>query len=221
MPASHFHAASASLASLHDAERQLMGEKGDCAVRAVSVACNTPYRVVHEMMAKLGRKHGAGTPRSITDKVIRQLGFATILKSMPEVKTPISFERAVRRCPGLAGRKFLVYSRGHVMGFDGREIIDWAKARRVRVVAIQEVVAADAPAPAPVVINLVTPAPVCPSRKRVRVIHNGITYPNYRAAVRASGIDLATFGAAHHRAKLQASASGSLVIGGAVFTIPA
>ena len=50
-----------------------MNETNDCVVRALSLAFNKPYEMVHEACAKAGRKPRRGMYREQTDKAIQTL----------------------------------------------------------------------------------------------------------------------------------------------------
>ena len=52
-----------------------IGDRNDCAVRAISLACDVPYAEVHALLKKLGRKEGKGTPLIASERAIMELGF--------------------------------------------------------------------------------------------------------------------------------------------------
>lgn len=52
-----------------------IGERNDCSVKAISLACGVPYAEVHALMKKIGRKEGKGTPLIASERAIKELGF--------------------------------------------------------------------------------------------------------------------------------------------------
>jgi len=56
-------------------EAHKIGERNDCAVKAIAIACGVPYAEVHALLKRLGRQEGKGTPVPISRQAIKQLGF--------------------------------------------------------------------------------------------------------------------------------------------------
>lgn len=52
-----------------------IGERNDCSVKAISIACGVPYAEVHALLKKLGRKDGQGTSLITSKMAITELGF--------------------------------------------------------------------------------------------------------------------------------------------------
>lgn len=66
-------------------------EKRDCSVRALSIAADLPYLVVHLAFKQAGRKDGHGTPRKLFKKVIKILNLKAVqVKRTGSVKSFIN-----------------------------------------------------------------------------------------------------------------------------------
>lgn len=63
---------------LHSEGLNEFKERGDCAVKAIAIACDVPYRTAYALCAKHGRKHGQGTYMHITERVVKELGYEMI-----------------------------------------------------------------------------------------------------------------------------------------------
>lgn len=111
---------------------QQMGEKNDCAVKAVAIATFQEYHDVREMFSAEGRKTGCGTPRWMTEKVLNLLGrkLVDVTKHFRS-KTVVSLSREVTPRDNL-----LVSTRGHVFCIQDGQVLDWTKSRRHRIIKI-------------------------------------------------------------------------------------
>ncbi|MDJ0905381.1 MAG: hypothetical protein QNI96_05135 [Woeseiaceae bacterium] len=105
-------------------------EKADCAVRAVSIATSTAYEEVHKLFVKHGRRKRQRTPRAITKRVVRALGYK-IVEERVVSRTVRTVEREL-----MADRRYLIFVRGHVLPFAYGEIHDHVKGRAHRVRAV-------------------------------------------------------------------------------------
>lgn len=117
-------------------EAARLGEHNDCAVRAVTVVSGLPYAEVHAMFKQLGRKKGHGTYRNVTYKAISKLGFNTVdvTKSFKS-RTICTLERELP-CTG----RYLVWTRGHMLGVKQGKVIDYTSGRRHRVLRVEKVI---------------------------------------------------------------------------------
>lgn len=133
----------------------LQGERNDCSVVAVSLACDTPYRQVHNLLAGLGRRKRSGTHRHHTMEAIDRLGFKLRQWTMTEVERMIAsypsphrnnckyitshhlqrFPKAWEKAQGT----LLLFSSRHVLCARGGEVLDWSVNNALRIVAIYEV----------------------------------------------------------------------------------
>lgn len=115
-----------------------MGETNDCSVKAVSIACRVPYNVAHDVLRKMGRKHGRGV-RMV------QIGAA-----MLELDCTFGTEKHPRQSNGSRwtaasiGRGyprgyFIVEFRGHVAAMINGVVQDWTDGRRHQVTGVYRV----------------------------------------------------------------------------------
>lgn len=113
-------------------ESLALRETRDCAVKAVAVVSGLSYRVVHDLFRQCGRKPRKGTPRYITEKVLMKLGLATTdVTKQFKAKTVCTLEREVQ-----AGPRYLVLTRGHLLGVRHGRVYDWTAGRRHRIVRV-------------------------------------------------------------------------------------
>ena len=112
-----------------------MGEKKDCAVRAVTMATYQDYEFVWKIFNDLGRKPGCGTPWTLIWKALDKLG--------RKVENVTNEYRATT--VGQLGRELtkhdniLVSTSGHILCANEGQIHDWTKGRRHRIKAIYRV----------------------------------------------------------------------------------
>ena len=113
-----------------------LGETKDCSVRALTVVSGRPYREVHEVFRKCGRRHRRGTPRHVTQKAIAALGlYALDVSKQYKGRTVRTLERELP-----AGKRFLVYTRRHMLGVRHGKVEDYTSGRLHRVEKIEEIV---------------------------------------------------------------------------------
>ena len=136
----------------HRNEAAAKNESNDCAVRAVAALTNTPYEVVHAMMARKGRKARKGTPWPIIIATLQDLGFnlerrpaydfisrypgshATALKSVT-THHPDRFPEVWRD-----GKAYMFSTRAHVAAIVNGVNHDWTRGAARRCLDIYEVV---------------------------------------------------------------------------------
>jgi hypothetical protein len=99
-----------------------LGEKNDCSVRAVSLACNIPYYKAHALLEKNGRKPRKGVQRHIIRNVIYSLDF-TLTKVSVRARTVRTLERE------LSNGTYLIGVRGHILCYKNGKIEDWTRGR--------------------------------------------------------------------------------------------
>jgi len=112
------------------------GECNDCSVVALSVACDISYKIAHEALKKAGRKNRKGVYPPLLIKAAKFLGCSLVEEKFPG-KTLITIERDIKRYGG--GRRYIIFATGHFVGFNGNEIVDWSKGRRIRINAVYRV----------------------------------------------------------------------------------
>lgn len=147
-----------------DADRAAMGERNDCAVKAITLTTGLPYRQVHEALRLAGRRNRCGTYIYQSDRAIEALGF-----EMRAVRFHPCTTRTVAHQLPKTGRFMVRVSRHALAVVDGK-VCDWTDGRLKRVKEIYEIVRVGAPAPKPVIqaIPTVKPAaPIAPTQKVV------------------------------------------------------
>lgn len=130
----------------------------DCTVVMVAAVCDIPYPEAHRRMKEAGRVDGQGAGSGVYDKVIRDLGFNIQRISnnprfsrnyVPEgirpvkAKTVRTIERELARYWG--GVKVYINVPGHILAWNGKEIVDWSAGRLHRVRSVHMVYKGDMP----------------------------------------------------------------------------
>lgn len=127
----------------YDGLRQVassMGETNDCSVKALSIVTQTDYRKVHAMLAERGRKKGKGSYIYQYMPLLDSLGY-DYFDIQVESRTVKTVELELSR--KYPGTKALVWVRGHIAAFNGRNIDDWSAGRQHRVQKVVLVVPRD------------------------------------------------------------------------------
>lgn len=153
MPRPTVHARSEVYAA-HLSQGRDIGERNDCAVRAVAAATGSDYDAVRALFKAEGRRDARATPVSITWKVLAHLGFRA------EQRTARSF---IEQYPGshatalksvtthhpdrfnsvwADGKTYLMFTPGHVLAVVNGVNHDWTRGRALRATALYEVVPA-------------------------------------------------------------------------------
>ena len=118
-----------------DNESFKANERNDCAVKAIAIACNVPYKVAHRCLEKYaGRKHRRGTMTRFINGSIKKLGFdVTPHDVTAKTITTIARDTAVQ--DGF----YVVYVRGHMAAIVNGQIEDWTEGKRHRVKSVYKV----------------------------------------------------------------------------------
>ncbi len=131
-----------------------MGERNDCAVRAVAAATGRPYDEVHALFKAEGRRDAGRTPTGITWAVLKQLGFRTEHRGAHTFinRYPGSHRTALKsvtthhpdRFQGVwaDGKTYLMFTPGHILAIVNGVNHDWTRGRALRATAIYEVLPA-------------------------------------------------------------------------------
>lgn len=138
-----------------EVEAFAIGDKNDCAVKAVAIVCDVPYKLVHERLTALGRKKGRGTKRTTTESLVKSLGFEIrkwtfkerldMVKSYPSPHCRVLHNITIhhpRRFPAAWANvhpNLLLFSRGHVSALKNGQLIDWAVNKAKRVYEVWEI----------------------------------------------------------------------------------
>jgi hypothetical protein len=105
----------------------LQNETNDCAVKALSIACDVPYHVAHRVLESLGRVKRKGTYRHQTLTAVKLLGFKaeSILVSACTVST-------LERAPEVQKGYFMATVKRHILAVKNAKVEDWSQGRKHR-----------------------------------------------------------------------------------------
>lgn len=101
-----------------------------CAVIAVAVVAGVTFKTAQNWLAKLGRRKGRGTPRSITHKALRDHGFT--LRRLEKLEKQCRTVRTLEKRAG-KNRTLLVHTSRHVLAIAEGKVIDWTAGRLHRI----------------------------------------------------------------------------------------
>lgn len=140
---------------LHTEGREQFKERGDCAVKAIAIACDVPYATAHALCAKYGRKHGSGTYMHITSNVLKELGFEMVRWGYTQYRNMIAqypgahsglknitshHPRRFRRAWAQHDSKVLMFlTARHILTVKHGEVIDWSVNKALQVTEVYEV----------------------------------------------------------------------------------
>lgn len=110
-------------------QSRLMNETNDCAVIATALACKAPYKKVHALYKKHGRRDRCGTPMQLTYRVVGELGYKLVVSRRFKAKTGITLSREVK---GTSGR-YIAWMTTHLAAIVTGELQDWTHSSRKRV----------------------------------------------------------------------------------------
>ena len=119
--------------------RSTYKERNDCAVVAVSVACNQPYIKVHALIAAEGRRRRDGTYHHQWITVVNDMGYRPTLITKTTGRTVSSLHKQLDPT-----KRYIVQTRGHLLAYSHGAIEDWTglpdrKPSRMRVTHIYEI----------------------------------------------------------------------------------
>lgn len=104
-------------------EGRPVSEARDCVVRALAIAADVPYLLVHDLLQQAGRRRGCRTRRQHSAAVASELGLKRYAVNM----TLHRFLDDARYVPRLAA-----FTRGHAFGMVRGEVIDVEPAGKPR-----------------------------------------------------------------------------------------
>lgn len=126
------------------------GEKGDCAVVAVAIACEVSYDEARKALRKAGRKDRQGTYTYQIRKAVESLGFTwkewtikerlALLDSYPRNKgrhpASLTTRHPIRYAEtwGQIDQTMMVFTAGHVAAFRDGKLHDWSENRSNRII---------------------------------------------------------------------------------------
>jgi hypothetical protein len=138
----------------HLVQRRDMGERNDCAVRAVAAATGRPYDEIRAMFEAQGRHAGCGTPIWVTWSVLERLGFRAERRDARDfiAQYPGAHAAALKsvtthhpdrfKSVWANGKTYLMLTPGHILAVVNGVNHDWTRGRALRAIAIYEVLPA-------------------------------------------------------------------------------
>ena len=104
-----------------------LNEYNDCAVKAISIACDVPYKVAHQALSKAGRRNRCGAHGSELKAAIKSLGF-----KQEVIKVDAKTVAKIASDPAVQSGYFLAYVNCHVAAVVNGKVEDWTEGRRHR-----------------------------------------------------------------------------------------
>lgn len=146
-------------------DRFAMGEKNDCAVKAIALATGISYPQVHATLKAAGRRNRCGTYLWQTEKTVKNLGFDMIRIPLSRGCTTKTVGRF------LTNGNFLVRISRHILAVRNGQVLDWSATAMKRVKEIFRIVPTGLPiAPSvPVVAKPVAPVVVKPVAPKANI----------------------------------------------------
>lgn len=133
-------------------EAQSVGEKMDCAVKALAITTGLPYATCHEALSAEGRREARRTPDTIWMAALDRLGFTVRRWTSSEMVAMIHSypKKGIANITTHHPRRFpkswaphrgplLLRSRGHISAYRDGIVHDWAVNSSKQVWAIYEV----------------------------------------------------------------------------------
>lgn len=115
-----------------------LGEAKDCAVIALSVACDVPYEDAHAALELAGRQPRGSSKLSMFPVALDLLGYEWVpVKNQFKSKTVRTLEREIKTL-GIT-QPLLVRVRNHVLTIKDGKVHDWSEGRCHRVLDITTV----------------------------------------------------------------------------------
>jgi len=137
-----------------------MNETNDCAVKALAIVGNLPYRVAHAALKDAGRKNRRGTLVPQIEEATKTLGLKTLNKvDAPRKVTGAGYTACTIPTLYPTGRH-IVYTRGHVFALIEGIVQDWTAGRRHRITGVVTICNGEATTPAIITPPKPTPKPV-------------------------------------------------------------
>jgi hypothetical protein len=129
-----------------------VNENNDCAVKAVAIACNADYHIVRDMMERLGRQTGKGTPWEVIYAAIDQLGYKRVwvneydlIRQYPKghrdvLKSVTTHHPDRFNAVWANGKTYLMSTGGHILAIVNGVNHDWTRGTARRCKGLWEVV---------------------------------------------------------------------------------
>jgi len=128
-----------------------MGEKNDCSVKAVALACGAEYEVAHRALASNGRRKGRGAYTQDILKAIADLGFKAERVSIQgfidqypkghrDVLRNVTTHHPARFNNVWAdGNTYLMFTKRHVLTVINGTNHDWTNGRAMRAISVYKI----------------------------------------------------------------------------------
>ena len=119
-----------------------IGERNDCTVKAVSVACQIPYSEAHLYLRSLGRQNGCGWYESDHWRGRRHIsGYVDNLKKLgiEHEKVEVSSRTVSQVERELRTGHYMVKVRGHILALVNGKVEDWTAGRRHQIKAVYKI----------------------------------------------------------------------------------
>jgi hypothetical protein len=132
------------------------GERSDCSVVAISLACDVSYQRAHASLAALGRKSKRGTPRDFTIRAVKDFGYELrkwslqemidVVRDYPGVHAQLHgiTSHHLRRFPRAWEKRsrgtLLLFSNRHVLCAKAGVVLDWSINNALRIREIYDVI---------------------------------------------------------------------------------
>jgi len=128
-----------------------IGEKNDCSVKAVALACGVEYEVAHRVLASHGRRKGHGAYTTDILKAVDDLGFKPqrifnqdfidqYPKGHRDVLRSVTTHHPARFNDVWAdGNTYMMFTRSHVLTVINGVNHDWTNGRAMRVISVYKI----------------------------------------------------------------------------------
>ena len=111
-----------------------LDEKNDCAVKAVAIVANHPYKCTHRLFVTGGRKKRKPTEWRLTKLVLKLLGCHVKRTRQFDARTIRALEKQLP-----AKGRFLIRTSNHILAVIDGKVFDWTQGRLHRVCEVYEV----------------------------------------------------------------------------------
>ena len=102
-----------------------MFENNDCSVKAVSIACDVPYRVAHKALKKYGRQSRRGSRLPMIYASCEILGF-----KMEKVAHIAKTVGQLPRDPHTQNGFYMAHVSGHILAIVNGKVEDWSEGSK-------------------------------------------------------------------------------------------
>lgn len=111
-----------------------MRENNDCAVKAVSILCDVPYKVAHKALQNEGRKNRKGSHELWIRWAINALGF-----KIEDIKVSALTIATIESDMAVQKGFYFVMVRRHIASVVNGRVEDWTRGRRHRIESVGRV----------------------------------------------------------------------------------